>query len=453
MLGFDEEKSSESEGGASDKNSLASGSKEETKKDEEKEEENDEGPEFSEEEYLRKAESAYARGLYSIARDHLSKLREEYPGTPFESFAQLKTADTHFFARDFSAAIPIYEEFLKLHPGHEAAPYARLQVANAFREQYTGPAHDQSPVREAQSNYERVLQEYPGSYLVALAQEGLRYCRSAVEAHESYVADFYRRAGQEKATAMRLSLMKKDQAKKQKSLEAESARLSLNEATTNKAASNEGSPFAGRTSTTSPSEGALIEMASSGEESIVSPPSKPVDAPSKKPESIAKVSPLPPSEVPPEVPAETATPLATPAATPNPKALAVSAKSKTLPERLSPPPPQTRCRESGKYSVAEIPFDGEFEMRITQRQGARLNAELVFDSEEASRILELANSVEGPLSRCETKRFSLRVGLPQQREDELIRALRIQFSSGIQYRIFPLDGPKRLILVAFSKYD
>lgn len=440
FMGFGDEERSSSDAQISPKEVETA----EEKSEEEKKSDDDEGPEYSEEEYLRKAESAYARGLYSIAREHLSKLREEYPGTPFESFAQLKTADALFFARDFAAAIPIYEEFLKLHPGHEAAPYARWQIANSYREQYTGPAHDQSPVRQAQNNYERLLSDYPGSYFTSLAQDGLRYCQNAVNAHETYVADFYRRSGKEQATKVRLSELKKEK------LSSKPAPTTL---TAKSQSGNETTPLLAlgtEESAEIPNESIKAKNSSASEEirSEVSrtpeTPATPTPAPNPLPDPSPSPSPTPKVESTPTIATRPVTSKTAP--------LQVSSKlnEKQLATRIAAQNRST-CRENKDFSIAEIAFDGPFEMRINQRQGAKISAELLFETEEGTRVLPVAESADSTFSKCETKRFSVRLGLPQEREDELSRPLKIQFASGIQYRIFPLDSPKRLVLIAFQR--
>lgn len=460
----------------------------EAKKDEKK----DDAPELTEEEYLHRAENGFDRGLYSVARESLSKLRDDYPTTSFESFAQLKIADAYFFAREFTAAIPIYEEFLKLHPGHEAAPYARLQIGNAYLEQYTGPAHDQSPIKQAQSNFERVLSDYPGSYLTAFARKGLSFCKDAVNAHDSFVADFYNRAGKEKATKGRLSSIEQSRSQKaapgklelpkletdalaadapgmsganlsaggeeiagntgdwedsvEKSAPSVLARSDVPEPEPQKPSSVKELPLPDRSAmgpapeNTSPPHVSSAERNQStpADSALTSSALKENPSPAPTPALTAALTPagVPASDVAPA--AEVAPgPTVTPTPAPSPRA------TKKVSRRSSP----LFCREEKGVSIAELRFAGDFELRSTPRSGSQIGADLVFDFEESARTL----APEATFSGCSTKHFIVRLGLPQETSDGVIRHLSVRFADGLHYRVFPLDHPARLILVAFNK--
>ena len=67
-----------------------------------------------EDQLLERAKSAYDSGLYSVARENWTKLREQYPSSYYATLSELKIADTYFFAGDYPAAVTNYEEFLKL---------------------------------------------------------------------------------------------------------------------------------------------------------------------------------------------------------------------------------------------------------------------------------------------------------------------------------------------------
>ncbi len=159
---------------------------------------------LSEEEYLERAKAAYDRGLYSVARDNWNKLREQYPSSYYATLGELKIADTYFYAGDYPTAVTSYDEFLKLHPAHEAIPYVRFQLGNAHREQYMGVAHDQGPLQSAIKNYRRLIEDYPGNELVLPARRSISTCRELLAEHEHFIARFYARQGYDKAEQKRL---------------------------------------------------------------------------------------------------------------------------------------------------------------------------------------------------------------------------------------------------------
>ena len=157
-----------------------------------------------EDELLERAKSAYDSELYSVARDNWTKLREQYPSSYYATLAELKIGDTYYFSGDYSAAITAYEEFTKLHPAHEATPYVRYQIGNAYREQYAGVEHDQSPLNTALKNYQKLLDEYPRSEYSLEARRTIDSSRELLAKHELFIADFYARQGLEQASLGRL---------------------------------------------------------------------------------------------------------------------------------------------------------------------------------------------------------------------------------------------------------
>lgn len=156
-------------------------------------------------ELLELAKDSYDRGLFSVARENWTKLRDGYPLSLYATLAELKIADCHYYSGDFSAAISAYEEFIKLHPGHESAPYASYQIGRAFQEQYTGPDRDQAPLLSAIKNYRQLIQNYPQHEFATIARRGLDECREKLAEHELLVGKYYIEHGREKSAAGRLN--------------------------------------------------------------------------------------------------------------------------------------------------------------------------------------------------------------------------------------------------------
>ena len=153
-----------------------------------------------EDELLEKAKSAYDSGLYSVARENWTKLREQYPSSYYATLAELKNGDTYYYSGDFPASITAYEEFIKLHPAHDATPYVRMQIGNAYREQYAGVSHDQLPLQSAIKSYQKLLDEYPRSEYAVAARRAIVSCRDQLAQHDLYIARFYAKQGMEDAS-------------------------------------------------------------------------------------------------------------------------------------------------------------------------------------------------------------------------------------------------------------
>jgi len=158
----------------------------------------------SEESLLNDAEEMYEQGLYSVARDYWNQFLDAYPNSDYASVVELKIADSFYFAKQLPEAASAYEEFIRLHPQHEAVPYAQLQIGNAYIEQYEGLARDQGPLLTAEKNYKKVIAAHPTSEYAALASRKTKDVREQLAQHEAFVLKFYVKQGQEAPAVNRL---------------------------------------------------------------------------------------------------------------------------------------------------------------------------------------------------------------------------------------------------------
>lgn len=158
---------------------------------------------------LEEAMAAYDDGLHSVAKNSFVELEKRFPSGFFAPFAELKAADSDFFRRDFIAALPLYEEYLRLHPQHESAAYVKYQIANCYRGQYRGPKQDQSPLYKAIEGYKTLLRDHPESIYAAQARRRITEARDRTAEHEAFVADFYYRQGLSEASAFRYAQLLK----------------------------------------------------------------------------------------------------------------------------------------------------------------------------------------------------------------------------------------------------
>lgn len=148
---------------------------------------------------------AYEEGLFSIARERFTELKDSYPASPYVPFAELKIADTHFAARDYETAYSSYDEFLRNFSGSESAHYAFFQTALSQLRQYRGSLNEQAPLTNAVKLFGEFVSKYPKSYLVPKAKEYNVLCHEALANHEIEVSRFYLKQDQIDAAASRLA--------------------------------------------------------------------------------------------------------------------------------------------------------------------------------------------------------------------------------------------------------
>jgi outer membrane protein assembly factor BamD len=150
-------------------------------------------------------------GLYPEAIKGFADLKTKYPYTKYAALADLRTADTQFERAKYAEAIDAYRNFLKFHPNHEEAPYAMLQIGEAYFEQipedwfFLPPAaeKDQGHTKLAIAAFKDMIGRFPEAEAAEQARARLGECRSKLADHELYVANFYLGRERYKAAAGR----------------------------------------------------------------------------------------------------------------------------------------------------------------------------------------------------------------------------------------------------------
>jgi outer membrane protein assembly factor BamD len=155
--------------------------------------------------YFKEGETAYASRNYEEAINQFKKVKESYSSPELSAKAELKIADAHFENGAFIEAAAAYEDFRKLHPGNEKAPYALFRLALSNYNEITGIDTDQTAVKNAVHYFQEFLAQYPASEYVPQAKEKLADCRAKQLAYENYVGNFYVRTKKYASAIKRLN--------------------------------------------------------------------------------------------------------------------------------------------------------------------------------------------------------------------------------------------------------
>lgn len=161
-------------------------------------------------------EKAYEEEQFLAAQRYFGYIRSKFPYSRFAQLAELRIADCQFERKRFIEAIDSYQNFARLHPGHEKAPYARFRVGMSYFNQIPTnffllpPAHekDQSAVRDAEKALGAYLQQHPDDENSGEARKILEDVRGRLMAHERYVADFYKNLDRHRARVARLETIR-----------------------------------------------------------------------------------------------------------------------------------------------------------------------------------------------------------------------------------------------------
>ena len=148
-------------------------------------------PEDTAQELYENARMAMQEKDYSMAIDSLVKLNDRYPFSPYAMDARLMLGDAFSRDRQYLEAVEVYEEFLAMHPRHEAVDYVLFQVGVNKFNSHKSIDLPQTQLAEAIESFRRVLDGYPKSAYRDQSAEYIQKCRRLIAEHEIYVADFY----------------------------------------------------------------------------------------------------------------------------------------------------------------------------------------------------------------------------------------------------------------------
>ena len=142
---------------------------------------------------LKEADDLVARGRYDDAIAQWKKVKDSYRSPELTAMAELKIADAYFAKESWIEAAAAYEDFRKLHPQSEKAPYALYRMALSHYNQIEKIDTDQAPVKNAATTLEAFLRNYPQSEYAKDAEFKLAVCRVKMAQYELYVGRFYYR--------------------------------------------------------------------------------------------------------------------------------------------------------------------------------------------------------------------------------------------------------------------
>src|SRR5512133_448455 len=144
---------------------------------------------------FKEGELSFQKGKYEDAIAQWKKVKESYESPELSTRAEINIADAYFLNKDFIEAAAAYEDFRKLHPGHERAGYALYRQAMSHFNQIHSIDTDQTPVKNALITFESYTRLYPKGEHLREATEKIGECRDKQLQYEIYVGRFYQRTG------------------------------------------------------------------------------------------------------------------------------------------------------------------------------------------------------------------------------------------------------------------
>jgi outer membrane protein assembly factor BamD len=135
----------------------------------------------------------YSRGKYDKAKQSFETLLNQYPFSEYSLLAELKTADSNYYLKNYEEALLQYKDFEEHHPTNEAIPYVLFQMSMCYYNQIDTIDRDITPANNAIYAFSRLLRSFPNSPYTGEAQDRIRAAQNFLANHEYYVASFYER--------------------------------------------------------------------------------------------------------------------------------------------------------------------------------------------------------------------------------------------------------------------
>lgn len=143
------------------------------------------------EELIVQGMDAYNTGNYSEAIKHFKVILDEHPFSAQAMLAELKSADAHYYNKQYAEAKVLYKTFEERHPTNEAMPYVLFQVGMCDFSRTDRIDRDVSGPLEAIKSFNRLINAYPQSPYAKEAKTRIKDAMEFLVNHEYMVAIFY----------------------------------------------------------------------------------------------------------------------------------------------------------------------------------------------------------------------------------------------------------------------
>ena len=141
-----------------------------------------------------KAMEAITKGHFDVARLDLQTMLNTYPDSQYQMRAKLAIADSWYKEGGTAAltqAESEYADFRVFFPNAPEAAEAQMRIGDIYFRQMDRPDRDYAKALNAETEYRRMLTDYPDSTLVPQAKQRLRDVQEVLATRESDIASYY----------------------------------------------------------------------------------------------------------------------------------------------------------------------------------------------------------------------------------------------------------------------
>jgi outer membrane protein assembly factor BamD len=141
-----------------------------------------------------KAVNAMNKGHFDVARLDLQTMLNTYPDSQYQMRAKLAIADSWYKEGGTAAltqAESEYADFRVFFPNAPEAAEAQMRIGDIYFRQMDRPDRDYAKALNAETEYRRMLTDYPDSTLVPQAKQRLRDVQEVLATREADIAAYY----------------------------------------------------------------------------------------------------------------------------------------------------------------------------------------------------------------------------------------------------------------------
>jgi outer membrane protein assembly factor BamD len=146
---------------------------------------------------------AYNDKKYKKALKAFMQLKDWYPFSRYSILAELRIADCNFELEEYDEAIMAYEDFEELHPKNDAIQRVIYRRGLCWYKRIDTVDRDSRPAGKAIVQFNRLKKRFPNSKYVSEIDKMLIECTNNLAGHELYVAEYYYKTGNYKASLNR----------------------------------------------------------------------------------------------------------------------------------------------------------------------------------------------------------------------------------------------------------
>ena len=146
---------------------------------------------------------AWVKRDWDKAAKAYGQVRDYYPYHDTVIVAQARAAEALFQSGQYVEALVAFESFGQLHPTHPELSHVILRIGQCHLYQTSTVDRDMTEAEQAITTFKELINRFPKSEQAKDAAEYLKVANRKVVEHEIYVARFYRRQNEYRASLLR----------------------------------------------------------------------------------------------------------------------------------------------------------------------------------------------------------------------------------------------------------